>query len=95
MEPLKPSRIQLEVVTPVKEILSLKVDAVTLPGELGEMQALPMHQPLLTSLRPGRLVWFSRNESKAYQITGGFAQVLADRVVVLADECTPISEDKG
>ncbi|MBN1945117.1 MAG: ATP synthase F1 subunit epsilon [Bradymonadales bacterium] len=81
-------KLILEIVTPTREVLRREVDAVTLTGALGELQALPGHRALLTSLRPGRLVWEMGFLIESYQVEGGFAEVLPDRVTVLADECT-------
>lgn len=86
------SNITLEVVTPTREVLSRRVDSVTLTGELGEMQALPGHRTLLTSLRSGRLVYETEQHSESYHVSGGFAEILADRVVVLADDCRSLEE---
>jgi len=85
-------KLVLEIVTPTREVLSREVDSVTLTGDLGELQALPGHCALLTSLKPGRLVWEMGFVSETYHVTGGFAEVSADQVIVLADDCTVVQQ---
>ena len=60
------------------------MDEVRLPGTLGEMGVLPGHIPLLTSLAAGPLTYFDGSTATRYAVQGGFAEVLPDRVTVLA-----------
>lgn len=83
--------LHIEVVTPRRQVLSEDVAAVTLPGNLGEFQVFPNHRPLLTSLGPGRFIVDDGKSTRTYYLGGGFAEILAERVVLLADEC--ISKD--
>jgi F-type H+-transporting ATPase subunit epsilon len=77
-------RLHLEVVTPSRRVLEAEVDEVRLPGALGEMGVLPGHIPLLTSLAAGPLTYFSGSTVVKYAVRGGFAEVLPDRVTILA-----------
>jgi F-type H+-transporting ATPase subunit epsilon len=77
-------RLLLEVVTPERRRLSEEVDEVRLPGILGEMGVLPGHTPLLTSLGTGPLAYTQGQQAGVLAIQGGFAEVLPDRVTVLA-----------
>ena len=80
-----PESIHLEVVTPDKRVVSEVVDTVVLPGSEGSLGVLPGHTPLLTTLGIGELT-FSRGGAKSYvAIAWGFAEVLPDRVSVLAE----------
>ncbi|MCA9563229.1 MAG: ATP synthase F1 subunit epsilon [Myxococcales bacterium] len=79
--------LHIEVVTPERQVLSEDVAAVTMPGNLGEMAVMPLHRPLLTSLRPGRFVVKTDAGERVYYLGGGFAEILPDRVTVLADAC--------
>jgi len=80
-----PESIHLEVVTPDKRVVSEVVDAVVLPGSEGSLGVLPGHTPLLTTLGIGELA-YSRGGAKGYvAIAWGFAEVLPDRVSVLAE----------
>jgi len=77
--------LRLEVVTPVRRVVEAQVDEVRLPGQLGEMGVLPEHTPLLTSLGIGELSYRGRTGGGRLVVAGGFAEVLPDRVTVLAD----------
>ena len=77
-------RLHLEVVTPSRRVVEAEVDEVRLPGALGEMGVLPGHIPLLTSLAAGTLTYFTGSTVVKYAVRGGFAEVLPDRVTVLA-----------
>ena len=77
-------RLHLEIVTPSRRVVEVAVDEVRLPGVLGEMGVLPGHIPLLTSLAAGPLTYFDGSNVVRYAVQGGFAEVLPDRVTVLA-----------
>lgn len=85
-------QLHVRVVTPRAEVLLADFTSVTLPGHLGELQVMPNHRPLLTSLRPGRFVVKGSAGETVYYLGGGFAEILPDKIVVLADECIPASE---
>jgi F-type H+-transporting ATPase subunit epsilon len=79
-----PKTIRLEFVTPERSIAHEDVDEVELPGEEGFLGVLPGHAPLLAALKMGPM-WFRKGNEKHYAfIAGGFAEVTADRVSVLA-----------
>jgi len=79
-----PSQIQLSIVTPDREVVHETVEGVTLPGTTGYLGILPGHAPLLSEVRPGEIV-YTRAEGKHYlAVSWGFAEVLPDRVIVLA-----------
>lgn len=61
------------------------VDEVTLPGLGGELGILPEHTPLISQLQTGVLSYRKGGEKKLVHVSGGFAEVLPDRVSVLAD----------
>ena len=77
-------RLQLELVTPARRVLTEEVTEVRLPGILGEMGVLPGHTPLLTALGTGPLAYTQDGRERRIAIQGGFAEVLPDRVTVLA-----------
>lgn len=80
-----PTKIRLEIVTPERLLLSEDVDEITIPGSDGYFGILPGHLPLLTTLGIGTL-GFRKGQSKvAFSVSGGFAEVLPDRAVVMAD----------
>jgi F-type H+-transporting ATPase subunit epsilon len=79
-----PGHLTLEIVTPDRAIAHEDVDEVQLPGTEGYLGILPGHTPLLTSLKVGQ-VWYRKGTEKFYlSIAFGFAQVLPDRVRLLA-----------
>src|SRR5450432_3680315 len=82
-----PQSLQLIVVTPERQLLHETVSYVTVPGLDGELGVLPGHAPLITELGIGELTYQSAASSKAIPlaILGGFAEILGDRVTVLAE----------
>lgn len=77
--------IRLEIVTPEKVLVREDVDEVVVPGEDGYLGVLPGHTPLLATLRGGDL-WYRKGAEKTHlDIGGGFAEVLPDRVTILAE----------
>jgi F-type H+-transporting ATPase subunit epsilon len=79
------SAILLEIVTPEKRVVSERVDEVVLPGILGYLGVRPGHAALLTGLGIGRLSYRRGPDDRHLALAGGFAEVLPDRVIVLAD----------
>ena len=79
-----PQTLHLEVVTPERRLFEGDVPEVMLPGSEGYLGVRPGHTPLLTSLGIGMLVWIEGGTEKAMAISGGYAEVLPDKVSVLA-----------
>jgi F-type H+-transporting ATPase subunit epsilon len=78
--------IQLVVVTPVRQYLSESVTEVQLPGADGYLGVLPGHAPLITELGIGELTYRTAGgQSGLLAVIRGFAEVLPDRVSVLAE----------
>jgi len=78
--------IQLVVVTPVNQLLSETVTEVQLPGADGYLGVLPGHAPLITELGIGELTYKTANgQAGLLAIIRGFAEVLPERVSVLAE----------
>ena len=79
-----PSHLTFELVTPDRAIVREQVDEVQIPGTQGYLGVLPGHTPLLTTLQVGEL-WFLQGGEKYFvSIAFGFAEVLPDRVTILA-----------
>ena len=79
-----PTSIELQIVTPDRLVVREQVDEVQIPGSEGYFGVLPGHTPLLASLAVGEL-WYRKGQEKTYlSIAGGFAEVLPDRVTLLA-----------
>lgn len=78
-------KIQLEVVTPERRVLSEPVDMVTVPGLGGELGILPGHTPLISQLQTGVLTYVQSGKSFQLHVSGGFVEVRDDLVSVLAE----------
>jgi F-type H+-transporting ATPase subunit epsilon len=79
-----PTSIELQIVTPERLVVREQVDEVQIPGSEGYFGVLPGHTPLLASLAIGEL-WYRKGQDKTFlAIAGGFAEVLPDRVTLLA-----------
>ena len=79
-------KIRLEVVTPARRVLSQDVDTVVVPGEDGSFGVLPGHMPFVASVRAGELVAQAGGAKLVFAIGEGFAQVAADKVLILTEE---------
>jgi F-type H+-transporting ATPase subunit epsilon len=79
-----PNSLELQIVTPERLLLKERVDEVEIPGSEGYFGVLPGHTPLLASLTVGEL-WYRKGQEKTYLLIAfGFAEVLPDRVTILA-----------
>ena len=79
-----PTTIELQVVTPERMLVHEQVDEVEVPGIDGYFGVLPGHTPLLAALSVGEL-WYRKGQEKTYlSIVHGFAEILPDRVTILA-----------
>jgi len=79
-----PTHIDLQIVTPDRLIVQERVDEVEIPGSEGYFGVLPGHTPMLASLAVGEL-WYRKGQEKTFlAIAYGFAEVLPDRVTILA-----------
>jgi F-type H+-transporting ATPase subunit epsilon len=87
-----PDKLTLEIVTPDRALVSEQVDEVQVSGAEGSFGVLPGHTPLLATLQVGEF-WYRRGQEKAYvAVSFGFAEVLPDRVTILAQLAEPAEE---
>jgi F-type H+-transporting ATPase subunit epsilon len=85
--------IKFEIVTPERIVLKKNIHKVTLPTESGEITVLPKHEPLISILVPGVLELLDENDEKEIiSISGGFIEVLRNKVVILADSAERAEE---
>jgi F-type H+-transporting ATPase subunit epsilon len=84
--------LQLQVVTPERKVVETEADEVQLPGAEGYLGILPGHAALITLLKAGVLSYRRSGRSEAFAVSSGFAEVLDDRVSVLADSAESGSE---
>ncbi|HXO04341.1 MAG TPA: F0F1 ATP synthase subunit epsilon [Candidatus Sulfotelmatobacter sp.] len=80
-----PEAIELQVVTPERHVLSENVQSLEMPAKDGYLGVLPGHAPLITLLGVGTLTYHKGAETRYLSIIDGFAEVLPDRVIVLAE----------
>jgi F-type H+-transporting ATPase subunit epsilon len=82
-----PDSIELIIVTPERQLLRETVVEVTLPGAEGQLGVLPGHAALITELGIGELSYQAKDSSESVPVAviSGFAEVLGDRVTVLAE----------
>ena len=78
--------LSVEIVTIERRLLTEEgVDEVIAPGVEGELAVLPRHAAFMTMLNPGELILKKGNDEIPFAVTGGFFEVLDDKVIVLAD----------
>lgn len=86
-------KVEFELVSPEKLLLSRAVDMVVVPGAEGDMGVLPRHSPTITTVRPGTIVVYEGGViSDRIYIAGGFAEVSDNRCTVLAEEAIPVED---
>ena len=84
--------MHLEIVTAERVVYSEDVSVVVAPGIIGDLGLLPSHAALLTMLRPGQLRVVRDGEESYLAISGGFLEVLGNRVTILADTAEQADE---
>lgn len=77
--------LHLQIITPDKRLVQDDADAVQMPGKSGYLGILPGHAPLITELKTGELSYIKGGNTQYLAITWGFAEVLPDKVTILAD----------
>ena len=84
--------LQFDLVSPERRLASLAVTEVQIPGADGDLTAMEGHAPTITTLRPGILRAVADGTARDYVVTGGFAEISAASVSVLAERAVPTSE---
>ena len=85
--------IKFEIVTPERVVLSQEILQITVPTTSGEITVLPDHIPLVSVIRPGVVeLKLADNSSEIISISGGFLEVMQDKVVILADTAERAAE---
>src|SRR5882672_2160268 len=77
--------IQLEIVTPERLVVNDTADYVEVPGKTGNFGVLPGHAPLISEIAVGEIVYRKGAETKRLAVAWGFAEVLQDKVTILAE----------
>lgn len=86
-------KIHFDLVSPERMLLSEDVDMVTLPGAEGDFGVFAGHAPVISTLRPGIIdVQGGSEPALRLYVRGGFAEVDAEKIIVLAEEAVPLKE---
>ena len=84
--------LQFDLVSPERRLASIAASEVQVPGAEGDMSAMEGHAPVITILRPGILRATSPDGVKSYVVSGGFAEITATSISVLAEQAVPLEE---
>ncbi|MFN5827048.1 MAG: F0F1 ATP synthase subunit epsilon [Rhodobacterales bacterium] len=87
--------LQFDLVSPERRLASLAVTEVGIPGTAGDLTAMEGHEATITTLRPGLVRAVGADGVRAYAVTGGFAEITAAGVSVLAESAVPVEELTG
>jgi F-type H+-transporting ATPase subunit epsilon len=86
-------KVEFELVSPERLLVSEHVDMVVVPGSEGDFGALPWHAPMITAVRPGVIDMYVNNQIKdRIFVSGGFAEVTETRCTVIAEEAMRVAE---
>jgi F-type H+-transporting ATPase subunit epsilon len=80
-----PETFQLEIVTPVRLLVNDTAEEAQIPGLSGYLGILPGHAPLITELAVGVITYKSNGTTHTLSVAWGFAEVLPDKVTILAE----------
>jgi F-type H+-transporting ATPase subunit epsilon len=86
------STVQFDLVSPERRLASYPATEVQIPAAQGDLTAMAGHAATITSLRPGLLKVVNADGMKAYVVTGGFAEISATGVSVLAEQAVALDE---
>jgi F-type H+-transporting ATPase subunit epsilon len=84
--------IQLEIVTPERLVVNDTADDVQIPGKSGYLGILPGHAPLITELAVGEIAYRRAGQTRRLAVAWGFAEVLSERVTILAETAEKADE---
>lgn len=87
---------KLEIVTPEKKVVETAAEEIQIPGKSGYLGVLPGHAPLITELAVGEITYRdgsgSNSSEQRLAVAWGFAEVLPDKVTILAETAERPSE---
>ena len=83
---------KLEIVTPEKKVVDTAAEEVQIPGKNGYLGVLPGHAPLITELAVGEISYRENSNEQRLAVAWGFAEVLPDKVTILAESAERPSE---
>lgn len=80
-----PAKLHFSLVSPERELFAGAVDQVDAPGSEGDFGVLAGHAPFMTTLKEGRVKAYDDGEVRVYEVRGGFADVTAEGLTILAE----------
>lgn len=83
---------QLEIVTPEKKVVETRAEQAQIPGKNGYLGIMPGHAPLITELSVGEIIYRENSTEQRLAVAWGFAEVLPDKVTILAETAERPSE---
>lgn len=83
---------QLEIVTPEKKVVATQAEEIQIPGRNGYLGILPGHAPLITELAVGEITFRESSGEQTLAVAWGFAEILPDKVTILAESAERPSE---
>ena len=84
--------LELEIVTPDRQLVRDSVFEVQIPGKAGYLGVLPGHAPLITGLAVGEISYRNSSRTNYVAVSGGFAEVLPEKVTILAESAERAEE---
>ncbi|VAW07808.1 ATP synthase epsilon chain [hydrothermal vent metagenome] len=85
-------KLHFNLVSPERELMSEDVDQVDIPGTEGWIGVMPNHAPLMATLAPGMVRIRTGSDEKLIFVRGGFAEISAEGLTLLAEEAMPAEE---
>ena len=85
-------KLSFSLVSPEREVFNGLVDQVDAPGVEGDFGVLADHAPFMTALREGSVTVFTGSSKRTFEVKGGFADVNAQGLSILAEEASEIVE---
>jgi F-type H+-transporting ATPase subunit epsilon len=86
-------KVEFELVSPERLLLSRAVDMVVVPGTEGNFGVLPRHAPMISTIRPGVIdVYEGKTIVERIFVAGGVAEVTPQRCTVLAEQAVPVAD---
>lgn len=86
------ANLQFDLVSPERRLASVEASEVQIPGADGDLTVMQGHAPVITTLRPGVMTVVHSGGSDDYVVSGGFAEINASSVSVLAESALPKGE---
>ena len=83
-------KLHFSLVSPERELFSGAVDQVDAPGSEGDFGVLAGHAPFMTTLQEGRVKAYDDGDVKVYEVRGGFADVTAEGLTILAEHAEEV-----